>query len=306
MQHTFRSHLSLRCARYVIAQYPLCWRERYAEEMLLLLEDHPPTFSTIINLVVHLFDAYMHPHLPGGVLPDMWRRMRTSELSIYSSALVFWFAAVFVLSNLYLALIPLTSTDRFSSLIPLYNLAHYSPLLLIPFILLNGLPIFIATGWRALTTRTYHALLFLLLSLLCPAIIAFVSAHWSIEIGDAWWNAFLLLLVPITNALFLHMAVQSVQPSRRVTYTSLYLAAPLSLIMLAICIALFCYALPALMTGNAIPFITSLPWPYIWISFSTLCLVVVPMFLIMLAACIFSLVSLLKGFQARNVVQNSF
>ncbi|GHO48522.1 hypothetical protein [Ktedonospora formicarum] len=58
-----KSTFSQRCARCLIRWYPTRWRNRYAEEMLLILEDAPPTFTTLFNLLFSLCDAYLHQDL---------------------------------------------------------------------------------------------------------------------------------------------------------------------------------------------------------------------------------------------------
>lgn len=305
MQYTFLSRLSLRCARYLIEHYPVSWRERYSEEMLLLLEDCPPTFTTVINLIFHLFDAYAHPHLLNGRLPPMLQRMRSSELAIYGSAVLFWVAAALVMSNLPLVLYPLDSARAFSSLLPLYNMFHYWELLLILLILSGGLPIFLATSWKALKARKYHAQLFLLLSLICPPIIVFLDSSLPMRIDNPWWTVSLLFLIAALSLTFICMAVQNVPPSRRVTHSALYLATPLPLVMLIFCAFFLFSVLPAFTTGDITSFMMgdhSLPGDgFIWDSFFVDCM----MLLIMGATCSFSLFSLLKGFQAKKVTQDT-
>ena len=89
MYHTkslFYQHLAV----YLIALYPACWRERYAEEMLLILEEMPPTFKTILNLCLHIFDAHLHQTLIRERTIYMLQRICSNELIIYSATLVFF------------------------------------------------------------------------------------------------------------------------------------------------------------------------------------------------------------------------
>lgn len=305
MQYTFLSRLYLRCARYLIERYPVSWRERYSEEMLLLLEDCPPTFITVINLIFHLFDAYTHPQLLDGRLPPMLHRMRSSELAIYGSAVLFWVAAVLVMSTLPLVLYPFDIARGISSLRPLLDFFFpYCQLLLILLILSGGLPIFLATSWKALKARKYRVLLFLLLSLVCPAIIIFLDTYLPIRVYNMWWNVFLLFLIAGMNLTFIRMAVQNVPPGRRVTHSVLYLATPLPLAMLIFCAFILFSVLSAFTTGDITSFLMGndrlLPGgDFIWDSFFIDCL----MLLIMGATCSFSLFSLLKGFQAKKATQ---
>lgn len=77
MQHSYKPPLSQRLARHLVGLYPAGWRERYAEEMLLILEDNPPTWKTLLNLFIHLFDAYLLLCFMGGGVA--YYRPRTSN-----------------------------------------------------------------------------------------------------------------------------------------------------------------------------------------------------------------------------------
>ena len=45
--------------------YPSAWRERYGEELVALLEDHPATLADRLDLIRGAFDARLHPQVPG-------------------------------------------------------------------------------------------------------------------------------------------------------------------------------------------------------------------------------------------------
>src|SRR5690242_16961432 len=96
MQYSDKPALYLRWARCLVKLYSAGWRERYGEEMLMILEDSMPTLKTILNLLLHLFDAYLHENLVAGRTPYMLQRMRSNELAVYGATLIFfvaWFAA---------------------------------------------------------------------------------------------------------------------------------------------------------------------------------------------------------------------
>src|SRR5579883_1746700 len=110
MPHTNQT-FSQRWARRLIACYPASWRQRYSEEMLLILEDAPPTRKTLLNLFISLFDAYLHQDImqerTSSLLEHMQRnemsssllqRMRANGLAIYSATLIF-FVAWFVVQG---------------------------------------------------------------------------------------------------------------------------------------------------------------------------------------------------------------
>jgi hypothetical protein len=295
MQHTSLSRFYLRCARYLIELYPASWRERYSEEMLLLLDDFPPTSRTVINLLFHLFDAYAHPHLLNGRFPPVLQRMRSSELTIYSAAVIFFVAWSYAL----LSAMPLIRYSRnlTSILSFLVIFTPYASLLLVLLILLGSLPMLLATSWKALKARKYHVLLFLWLCLMPSAIIFFLIEFFGGGMSIAWVIALMLVSSALSMALMC-MVIQNVTPSRRVTHLVLYVATPLPLFMLVGCASILFYVVSAITTGSITSYLLNERY-FFW--FSTLCL----MFLIMVVTCSFSLFSLLKGFQAKNATQQT-
>lgn len=290
MQHTSLTLFYLRCARYLVKCYPTSWRERYSEEMLLLLEDFPPTFRTVINLLFHLVDAYTHAHLLNERFPPILQRIRSSELAIYSSAVIFllaWFLSIDAASTLYGY-----SQDLRSALSHLVVIAHYGLPLLLLSLLLGGLPILLATAWKGLQAQTYSVLLFLCLGFMCPLLPIFLVVSFGNAIDIAWVLSLCFVSLSLGLTLIC-IAIQRVTPGRRVTHSALYLATPLPLIMLVGCASLLFCVLPAFTTGSTASYLMNRGFLF-W--FSSLCL----MLLIMTATCSFSLFSLLKGFQAKG------
>ena len=49
--------------------YPRAWRERYGDELVALLEEHPPTLADLFDLMRGAFDARLHPQVPGASAP---------------------------------------------------------------------------------------------------------------------------------------------------------------------------------------------------------------------------------------------
>jgi hypothetical protein len=221
--------------------------------------------------------------------------MRSSELSIYSSAVVFFFAWSYAL----LSAMPLIlySRNLVRILFFLKIFSTYGSLLLALLILLGGLPMLFTTSWQALKARKYHVLL-----LLCLCLMPSVSTFFLIEsfgggINIVWMIA-LVLLSSALSMVLMCMVIQKVTPSRRVTHLALYVATPLPLIMLVGCASVLLYLLSAITTGSISSFLLN-ERAFFW--FSTLCL----MFLIMAVTCSFSLFSLLSGFQARRATQQA-
>jgi hypothetical protein len=51
--------------------YPQAWRERYGDELVALLEDHPATLSDHLDLIRGALDARLHPQVLGvTAIPD--------------------------------------------------------------------------------------------------------------------------------------------------------------------------------------------------------------------------------------------
>ena len=50
--------------------YPREWRERYQDELLALLEEHPPTLSDQFDLIRGAVDARLHPQVRGASAPE--------------------------------------------------------------------------------------------------------------------------------------------------------------------------------------------------------------------------------------------
>jgi hypothetical protein len=51
--------------------YPRAWRDRYGDELLALLEEHPATLVDTFDLIRGALDARLHPQVPGvAAVPD--------------------------------------------------------------------------------------------------------------------------------------------------------------------------------------------------------------------------------------------
>ena len=49
----------------LLGLYPAAWRERYGDELLVLLEDHPATVLDLLDLFRGAVDAHLHPQVRG-------------------------------------------------------------------------------------------------------------------------------------------------------------------------------------------------------------------------------------------------
>jgi hypothetical protein len=50
---------------FLLRLYPTVWRERYGDELLALLEDHPATVADHLDLIRGALDARLHPQVRG-------------------------------------------------------------------------------------------------------------------------------------------------------------------------------------------------------------------------------------------------
>jgi hypothetical protein len=70
---------------WLVKLYPRDWRERYEEEMLALLEQHPATALTGIDLLLGALDARLHsPHRPAKMF-SMLHRQRKMTLAVFQA-----------------------------------------------------------------------------------------------------------------------------------------------------------------------------------------------------------------------------
>jgi hypothetical protein len=94
-----RERLPLRLARGALRLYPAAWRERYAEEMLHVLQQHRVTVWTVLDVLVGAFDAHLHPNLLPERVTSMAYRIRTSEIMVFCAFVLFglcWLSVNFV------------------------------------------------------------------------------------------------------------------------------------------------------------------------------------------------------------------
>ncbi|MEO7003457.1 MAG: hypothetical protein ABI274_16880, partial [Ktedonobacterales bacterium] len=73
-----RDTRAVRATRLLLRLYPRLWRQRYADEMALVLAQHRITFWTLLDLAIGAFDARLNSDLLPGRLVSMAHRIRTS------------------------------------------------------------------------------------------------------------------------------------------------------------------------------------------------------------------------------------
>jgi hypothetical protein len=92
-QRVAGSHLRyLTITRAALWLYPLAWRERYAAEVLSVLEQHRVTPWTVFDVLLGAVDAHLRRDLLPGRLSSMAHRIRTSEIAIFVAFVLFCIA----------------------------------------------------------------------------------------------------------------------------------------------------------------------------------------------------------------------
>lgn len=296
MRSSDKPTLARHLASRLIALYPAGWRARYAEEMLLVLEDAPPNLKTILNLLIHLFDAHLHRELVQERIPTLLQKMRLSGLTIFGAAMIFLAASFVGQVGIYRAeqtetLLP----TLYYTASPLINVLHSSIYVLLLFILIGGLPILLAACWGAIKERKFSALFLCLLGLLSPlgVMILTIIAQMLLQkmgLSREFYTPVTLFILFIGIGLSLALiifAVQRVEPNRHITRYVFALAIVIPLIMLVCLISLVLGIVPILdyaLKMGEIQYIVQR----------------VLLILIMCGAFIFTLTSLRTGFRARQ------
>src|SRR5579863_4429214 len=309
MQHTSKPTRSHRWATCLIGLYPPSWRERYAAEMLMILEDAPPTWKTVLNLFINLFDAYTHQNLVKERNPHILQRKRFSELSIFGATMIFflaWYASQIRFDGSLIPrpiwVFPDPMYSNYWHLVPLV-LALIIPQvgwLLLLLLLLGGLPVLLAACWEALKARHYSALFLSLVGLLSPfvtalfALVPFViPSNAGADVQTMLWEFTLIAFFGLgVDLALLFFAIQQVPPHRRITHYALYPATVVPFVMLVGLVTLIIWTTPFLIAAGTLDFLAALPY----------ILQEVLMFLIMAIALFFTSLSLVRGYQAKIMV----
>jgi hypothetical protein len=84
----------MRLVLWILRLYPHAWRERYAAEMVALLEQHQITLWTVLDLLVGALDARLDPHYRSLQPPHAGVRLQRSWKGIGSALTAFCFAFV--------------------------------------------------------------------------------------------------------------------------------------------------------------------------------------------------------------------
>lgn len=263
-----------RWASRLIKLYPASWRERYADEMLQILEDSPPSLKTIFDLSRNLFDAYTHQSLIQGRIPTMLQKLRANELALYTSAIFFFIAWLVEQAHANIAgeqtqmkvLSPYnlsTILDPTSPILPRFIATSLYTLPIL--ILLGGLPLLLAACWQALKGKNLRALLLCLLALVSPILAVaipiflpflFFKAGYRGGIPVLYSNWGVLIVFTICMGLsvaFIVSTIKRMKPSRRITHYALYVALVLTVAMLSGFVTLLIATLPTIFNASTAP-----------------------------------------------------
>lgn len=175
--------------------YPQSWRERYADEAAAVLEEHPVTLRTLLDLFLGMLDAYLRrPLFTEGSL-RIQQRVRDSQVAIFCSFLLF--SLVWLASNFFYNLF--WTSDQFDPTIypnlgqlnsnltqMVLNICGVGAVLAL---LIGALPFIFATLRQALMHRRWKVLTTFLLwlagMLLTPALFALDNASYGSLYGSA-------------------------------------------------------------------------------------------------------------------------
>src|SRR5215472_6717816 len=75
----------------ILRLYPQRWRDRYAEEMVALLEERPLTRRDLVDMAMHALDARFNPAMLFAGVPASERRtvlmqkLRSLEMTIFAA-----------------------------------------------------------------------------------------------------------------------------------------------------------------------------------------------------------------------------
>ena len=141
---------------WLVRLYPHAWRDRYADEMLALLEQHTATPRTYVSLFLCVLDARFDPAFRGNGVGSMVNSTRRAALR------TFWAYVLFLVAGIGLAQVTnpaLNDATASAALLPSYHVLVGAALVTLAAVLVGGLPIGLAVVRAALTERRASALL---------------------------------------------------------------------------------------------------------------------------------------------------
>lgn len=139
--------------RQVLRLYPAAWRERYLEEMLLVLERHPVTLWTAADLLLGALDARLHADFLPGRVVSMFQRLRASVIALFCAIVLFGLAWA-VMQEVKDPLDVWEATTRqYPALLPIFEVAQATGLIVLLALLVGGAPLVVDALRDALRSR---------------------------------------------------------------------------------------------------------------------------------------------------------
>jgi hypothetical protein len=155
-----------RWIRLILRLYPQNWRERYLDEMLLVVEQFPATGWTVVDFALGALDARLHPDLVPWRITSMAQRLRTTAITIFCAIILFslaWAGTFEVRDPL-----PIWEVvvQRYPAVQESFEVVQGSGLVVILALLVGGIPIALGALRDAFASRKREILLLFLVPIL--------------------------------------------------------------------------------------------------------------------------------------------
>lgn len=165
--------------RRLLRLYPRAWRERYGEEVTLIVAQRRITFWTLLDVALGAVDAHIHSDLLPGRLLSMSQRTRSSEIAIFCAFVIFcvaWLALRLVRDPLSIWLPAVTAHPELLTALTILDIAGIVAALAV---VIGGAPILLTAILQALRTHRWK-----LLALFTVPILAIVTLviYWIVAI----------------------------------------------------------------------------------------------------------------------------
>ncbi|GLV60085.1 hypothetical protein KDH_69080 [Dictyobacter sp. S3.2.2.5] len=239
--------------------YPRVWRDRYAEEMLEVLEARPLSMKDVLNVIFGACDAHLHPFWgtkgmpPHEKLLTMLRALRQSLIMIFSAYIGF------VVGGLIFAKMTEDTVDatiRLSALAGAsYWIVFFGSIIALAAIVMGGVPIALAIVKNAITLRKKGPLLLLLVpGLAFFALLLILRLNFAAMPGPAslsGFSAFFLLEAIISTAAVCMAVKRSQIKASTLRFATIpFLIAIIT--MLLMCCATICWGISLYSTDPAL------------------------------------------------------
>jgi hypothetical protein len=169
--------------RGVLRLYPRAWRERYADEVALVLAAHRVTYWTALDVLLGALDAHLHPDLLPGRLTSMAYRMRNSEITTFAAFVLFCLAWL----PLGLALDPLPSWQMEAAghpaLLVALDVLGAAYLVAALAVLVGGVPLLFSTLAQSIAARRWRQLALVAIPILAA------TALVAVWLADLPWSS---------------------------------------------------------------------------------------------------------------------